>query len=329
MTSAARASAPVLLADIGGTNARFILATGAGPLPTPVVLKTADYASLGDALKAFLGVAPPTLAAAAFSVAGPVENSAVRMTNCPWVVSAPAITAASGVGAPLLLNDFAALGHGLAALQPADLRMIGPGRVDPARGPLALIGPGTGLGVGALIPDGKGGFLALSSEGGHADLAPGTPRELAVLAHLLTRHAHVSAERVLSGPGLVTLYDSLAEIDGAQAQTLSAAQIDQAALAGNDPRAVETIRLFTGLLASMAGNLALTLGAKGGVLLGGGILPRWGALFDDALFRARFTAKGRFADYLAAIPTAIILAPDIAFRGLYRLAAATLTPRRK
>lgn len=314
-------AAPILLGDIGGTNARFMLAPVAGPLPPPVVVRTADYPTLGVALQMILGKTVPR--AGAFSVAGPVRDGVVSMTNCPWIVSTAEICATSGVAAPILINDFAALAQGLPMVGAGDVRPVGPGNILAAKGPIGVLGPGTGLGVSGLIPDGHGSYIPLAGEGGHVDLAPTNPRELAVIAYLLGQRAHVSAERILSGSGLALLHASLAAIDKVPAPLLSAPEIDAAALAG-DPRALETIALFTGFLGAVAGNLALTLGATGGIYLGGGILPRWGALFDAQLFRAHFEAKGRFAAYLKKIPTAIITAPDVAFRGLRRLALETL-----
>jgi glucokinase len=310
----------LLLGDIGGTNARFMLAPATGALPPLTVMRTADHPTLEAALGALLGPAPGTLRGAAFSVAGPVQDGAVHMTNCPWVITRNALGAATGVAAPVLINDFTALAEGLSLLGPGDIRPVGMGDILAGAGPLGLLGPGTGLGVSGLIPDGRDSFVALAGEGGHADLPASSPREMAVVSWLCERRGHVSAESLLSGPGLETLYATLAEIDEGAPQHKSAAEIDRLALAGTDPRAAETIALFTGLLGAVAGNLALTLGATGGIYLGGGILPRWGALFDTALFRRRFEAKGRFAAYMARIPAAIITAPDVAFRGLRKLA---------
>lgn len=310
----------VLLGDIGGTNARFMLAPETGRLPTPTVLRTSDFPTLSAALAHFLGSRRGPLRGAALSVAGPVEGGLVRMTNCPWGVDLETLRAATGAASPVLINDFAALGSGIPTLEPSDIRPVGSGDILAARGPIGVLGPGTGLGMSGLVPDGTGRFLILQGEGGHADLPVATDREMAVLAYLLDRHDHVSVERVVSGPGLETLYAALAALDEGAPKHLSAPEIDVQAASGADPRAREAIALFTGLLAAAAGNLALTLGAKGGVYLGGGILPRWGTLFDERLFRRRFEAKGRFSPYLADIPTAIITAPDVAFRGLRRLA---------
>jgi glucokinase len=311
----------LLLGDIGGTNARFMLAPAQGALPSATILHTADFPTLEAALASLLGPGA-SLRATALSVAGPVRDGLVRMTNCPWVISAAGLTAATGLADPILINDFAALAHGVPSLGPGEIRRVGPGDVLVAKGPIGILGPGTGLGMAALVPDGRGGHRVVAGEGGHADLPAMTQREMAVLALLQRQHGHVSIERVLSGPGLEALYAALAVLDEGKPQICAAPEIDARALARTDPRAAETIALFTGLLGAVAGNLALTLGAEGGIYLAGGILPRWGALFDETLFRRRFEAKGRFAEYLGRIPTAIITAPDVAFRGLRALAMA-------
>lgn len=313
----------LLLADIGGTHARFMLAAPAGALPPPRDLPTKDFPAFGAALKAFLRGAArrPKLDAVAVAAAGPVIGGAVKLTNCPWTITRQALAVLTGVAAPVLVNDFAAQAMGVAALGPRGSRPIGPARKGAAQAPIGVIGPGTGLGVAALVPDGRGDYRVVAGEGGHVDLAASDAREDRVLALLRRRFQHVSAERVLSGPGLEHLHAALCARDGVADPKLSAARIAEAARAGA-PRAREAIALFTAFLGAVAGNLALTLGARGGIFLTGGILPRWGELFDGALFRARFEAKGRAAPYLARIPTRLVLAPDVAFLGLRRLALA-------
>lgn len=308
---------PVLLGDIGGTNARFVLAAPEGAIGPLTIVKTESFASVDLAIQELLGPEPRPLAGAGFCVAGPVRDGKVKMTNCPWTITQRGLAAATGIAAPVLINDFAALAQGLPTLAPGDVRAIGPPSAT-GQWPVALIGPGTGLGVSGLLPGPKGSFVAISGEGGHINLAAGTPRELRVISRLMETHEHISAERILSGSGLEILYETLSGLEG-KAERLTAPQIDAAALRGDNPIARETIAMFTGFLGAVAGDIALILGATGGVYLGGGILPRWGALFNDALFRERFEAKGRFQPYMTAIPTAIIAAPDIAMRGLRRL----------
>ena len=181
--------------------------------------------------------------------------------------------------------------------------------------PRAVLGPGTGLGVAGLVPGGAGRLCIVAGEGGHVTLAAGTPREAAVLAQLQQRFGHASAERALSGPGLVNLYDAIGVLDARPTRTLQPDEVVTGALLGADPACREALQLFGALLGSEAGNLALTLGARGGVYLGGGIVPRLGTAFDALPFRERFEAKGRFRSYLERIPTFVITAPTPALQG--------------
>ncbi len=222
----------------------------------------------------------------------------------------------------MLVNDFAATAMGVTTLAKEDSVALGAERQAIPGHPIGVLGPGTGLGVAALVPDGRGDYLVVSGEGGHVDLPASNAREDAVLALLRERFGHVSAERALSGPGLENLYAALCTRDGVAPAPRSATDIAQDAQKG-EPRAGETVELFAGFLGAVAGNLALTLGALGGIYLAGGILPRWGKLFDAALFRARFEAKGRSQALLARIPTRLVMAPDCAFRGLRKLAQRT------
>lgn len=302
----------LLLADIGGTNARFTLLRGGTTTPL-VAVRLDGFTGIEAAIAHYLGTqalaAPP--AGALLAVAGPVQGNAATLTNRGWQVGGAAISAALGIGRTRVLNDFEALAWALPALTAADLIPIGPALTGAPGAPLAVLGPGTGLGVGAFLPGHPG--RVLPAEGGHATLAADTDEEAAILALLRRRHGHVSAERLLSGPGLVTLHETLAALYGKPAPGLSAAEITAGAPA--------TLALFCGLLGSFAGNVALTLGARGGVFLGGGILPRLPAALAASAFRARFEAKGRLAPYLAAIPTWLITRPDAALVGLAHLAS--------
>ena len=322
----ARTTNPVLVADIGGTNARFSLAQPGETKPDmPTVLMTALYPTLEDALKTFLDeTGNPDIGGVAICAAGPVQASGreayVEMTNCPWVVSADAIAAATDVDAPILVNDFTAVAVSLPHLEDEDVVQIG-GNKGQAGAPIGVLGPGTGLGVSGLVPHSDGEFTALSGEGGHVSLAPGNEREISLLFQLMQTYGHVSAERVLCGPGMETLYAALGALDGSsETGKPTAADIARMAQDGSSPLAQETVEVFTGLLGSAAGDLALTLGAQGGVYLAGGILPRWGDLLNHRLLRHRFEAKGRFKSYLAEIPLYLITAPDGALIGLTSLA---------
>jgi len=311
----------ILLADIGGTHARFLLAPLDGPLPPPVDLSTDSYPTLAAALAAFLdeSLKRANLAGAAIAAAGPVLDGSVSLTNCPWSISVAEIARATGVTKPVLVNDFAAMAMGVTTLTGEESMALDSERQAVPGHPIGVLGPGTGLGVAALIPDGRGDYLVVSGEGGHVDLSTSDTREDTVLAHLRERFGHVSAERALSGPGLENIYAALCARDAGALVARSAAEIAQDAQSG-EPRAIEAIELFTCFLGAVAGNLALTLGALGGIYLAGGILPRWGKLFDAGLFRARFEAKGRSQALVARIPTRLVLAPDCAFRGLRELA---------
>lgn len=318
----------LLVADVGGTHARFALAQARGgtcEIDRPTVLETADHPTLESALAAFLDDAGrPRLDAVAVCAAGPVEGAGatahIRLTNCPWEISAAALAVATGVERPLLVNDFAALAGAVPALTRRDLHPLG-GGARVAAAPIAVLGAGTGLGVAALVPDGRGGAIVVPGEGGHADLAPTGERELAILAHLAARYGHVSIERVLSGPGLVAIFETLAALDDIPLDARpSGIGISDMARARTSALAVEAVSLFCGWLGSVAGNLALTLGARGGVFIGGGIVPGWIAegpgLFDEARFRRHFEAKGRFAAYLVEVPAYAIMRPDAALLGL-------------
>jgi len=310
-----------LLADIGGTHARFMLAPPDGPLPQPHIFKTGAFPRFETALAEFLRIQnySGALRGIAVCAAGPVESGIVQFTNSPWQIGLDILRAFNPQTPPQLVNDFVAQAEGVLALGEGDVQRIGNTTLRAPDAPIGVLGPGTGLGVAMLVPGVDGHYRAYAGEGGHVDLPVTEDREYEVLKRLKPGHVHVSAERVLSGPGLERLYATLRAIDGATSKTLGAHEIDTHARAGDDPYASEAVRLFTGWLGAVAGNLALTIGAKGGIYLSGGILPRWGSLFDGDLFRDRFEAKGRFSPYMASIATALVLAPDIAFRGLRRL----------
>jgi len=303
-----------LVADIGGTHARFALLDERG-LPERVrVLAVADYVGPVEAVQAYLHeFDSPPLRAAAIALAAPVHADVIRMTNADWVFVRADITARLGLAQLLLLNDFAALALSLPHLAAADLRQVGGGTVVPLA-PKAVLGPGTGLGVSGVF-FARGRWLALTGEGGHCSLAPGDRREAEILALAWREFAHVSAERLLSGSGLPLLYRLVGEVDGWSGESLATPEIVARAVSGDDPRCRAVIDTLCAMLGAMAGNLALTLGAQGGVYVGGGIIPRLGDLFDRSAFRTRFEAKGRFAAYLVAIPTYVMLCPTPALLG--------------
>lgn len=306
---------PHLLADLGGTHCRFALVTAEG-IGRTQIFRVAEHPSLHAAAELYLASHDdlPRPDAGAICVASPVTGDEIRLTNSAWRFSIEGLRADLGLDRLVAINDFEAVAQALPALGPADRRQIGGGEPEPGRA-LAVLGPGTGLGVSGLLPAGDG-WSAISGEGGHVTMAAFDEREDAVLAHLRQRFRHASAERVLSGMGLTNLYETLARIDGVDPVSRDPAAVTEAAIARADPHCEEALAMFCGMLGTVAGNLALTLGARGGVYIAGGIVPKLGGLFDTSAFRARFEAKGRFATYLRDVPTYVITHPLPAFVGL-------------
>jgi glucokinase len=241
------------------------------------------------------------------------------MTNHPWTFSIRALRDRFGFDRLEVINDFTALALAIPRLAPDDRVAVGGGAAF-AGAPIGVLGPGSGLGVSGLVPSGAR-WIALTGEGGHATMAPATDRESAVLDRMRQHFDHVSAERALSGPGLVNLYNTLAQLDGIPAQGFTAAQITDLAIRADDPLCLETTTMFCAMLGTMAGNLALTLGARGGVYVGGGIVPKLGQTFIDSPFRERFEAKGRLHPYLEEIPTFVVTHQLPAFLGCAALLA--------
>lgn len=297
---------PRLLADVGGTRMRLGLQTASQSAPVEVeVLQCDDHASLEAALAFYLDARRgPRPRSGAIGIATAVVGDAVRMTNRDWRFSISALQRTLGFERLIVINDFTALALALPVLDEADLRAVGGGSAVPGQ-PMALLGPGTGLGVSGLLPAGDR-WLPLAGEGGHATLAAGDAHEAALIELMRRRFGHVSAERALSGPGLVNLYEASAELAGLPARRLEPAQVVAEAKSGADPQCSDALDTFFALLGGAAGNLALTLGARGGVYLGGGVVPRIGDWIERSRFRERFEAKGRFRDYVAAIPTFVI-----------------------
>lgn len=305
-------SESVLLADIGGTNARFSLMERGeiGPIEH---LMVSDFSSVGDAIAAFLAHRGSGLpGAAVLGVAGPVENNRCIFTNSPWVVDGDELQHKFGLRTARLLNDFEALAWSLPVLQPSDLFSIG-GQRPLAGAPMLVVGPGTGFGAACFFP---GVPFAAVTEAGHATLPASSEREERVIAHLRQRFEHVSVERALSGSGLANLYQALAAIDGVAVRDRDPSAITRAALEGNCDVSRAALDMFCSLLGSVAGNLALTFCARGGVHIAGGIVPHFADYLAGSEFRKRFEHKGRFESYLKTIPTSIILHPDGTFIGL-------------
>ena len=315
-----RPARPWLLADIGGTNARFgWLAAGQNDVCHVASLRGVDHAGPAAAARAYLDslarqlgreYSPPR--AGAFAVATAVGEDQISFTNSGWSFSRRQTQAELGLDDLLVLNDFEALALSLPCLGAAQLRPHG--ALPEARGTLAVVGPGTGLGVAGVVQT-RHGWAALAGEGGHATLAAGDDFESALLAAVRREHAHVSAERLLSGIGLPVLHQGVASVLGLQAESLAAEVIVERGLAGSDAACSRSLDSFCALLGGFCGNVALTLGARGGLYIGGGIVPRLGERFFQSRFRERFEAKGRFQAYLQAVPTALITDTLVALTG--------------
>ncbi|WP_327085112.1 glucokinase [Nonomuraea sp. NBC_01738] len=306
---------PWLVADIGGTNARFGLVRVPGEGPVDIaVLAGADYASLPEAVAAYLadhagGVRPE---AACVAVAGPIDGDTYQLTNLPWRGSIRDL----GIPRAVLLNDFEALAVSLPHLDGDDLVTLG--GPPPGHGVKAVLGPGTGLGVAGLVPS-EQGWIPIPGEGGHATVPVFDERDLEIVRVLRQQGLrHVEAEHVLSGPGIARLHRALAVVNGVSAPVLSSADIVARV---DDSLCAETVEVFCGMLGGFAGNVALTLGARGGVYLGGGVLPRIVDRVRAGSFRARFETGPNLSGYLPAIATSLIVAPQPALVG----AAAWLT----
>lgn len=309
---------PRLLADIGGTNARFALEPAPGAIQAVQTLACADHARFEDAVRFYLAGAQWGQGArvrhAVIAIANPVDGDAIRMTNHHWAFSIEAARRELGLDTLLVVNDFTALAMSLPSLQADDLAQVGGGAAL-AGSAIGLVGAGTGLGVSGLVPDGER-WIPLNSEGGHVAFSPLDEREVTVLRHAWQRYDHVSAERFVSGPGLVLIREALAMSRGMAADTsLSPSEIVARGLTGGDLLSLEAIDCFCGMLGTVAANLAVTLGARGGIYIGGGVVPHLGPYFVASPFRARFERKGRFSEFTARIPTWVITAPYPALQG--------------
>lgn len=308
---------PRLLGDIGGTNARFaIVRRQGGPLEDLRTLSGGSYPGPREAIEAYLeAVGGDRPRVGAFGIANPIEGDRIKMTNHTWDFSIDELRRQLGWSHALFVNDFTALALSLPFLPAEELRQLGGVRRDTRRA-IAVIGPGTGLGVSGLLPAPDGSFLPVEGEGGHVTLAAVSAEEAAVIDRAREFFPHVSAERLISGPGLVALHESLAALRRKPSPCLDAPDIVSGALEGADKLAVDSLNMFCAMLGTVAGNLALTLGAKGGVFIGGGIVPRLGDFFARSPFRSRFETKGRFQSYLAPIPVFVIHSPYPAFTGV-------------
>jgi glucokinase len=306
-----------LIGDIGGTNARLAI-TVDGTYQRKTTYLTEHYSCLDAVIAEFLKTLPPALqpVEAALAVAGPVQGDHIQMTATGWRFSQAALERQFGFSRLIVLNDFTPIALALPDLSAAETERIG-GGASVENAPIAVIGPGTGLGMAGLVCGADGRRVAVSGEGGHATMPAVDAEEAAILAEIGRRVGHVSAERVLSGAGLVNLFEALCARQGRPAPKLTPAEISDET--SGDALCQAAVRIFCAMLGTVAGNLALTFGAEGGIYIAGGIVPKLGRRFTQSDFRRRFEAKGRLQPYLAAIPVYVITHPDPALIGLSRL----------
>ena len=316
MTASTEHQAPALLADVGGTNTRVALLIGPDGAATERVRVQANakYSDLADLLLTYIDALPESLRPqrAAIAIACPVLGDRVQMTNLDWSFSIEALQAQLRLASLQVINDFTAVALSIPHLGPMDAVKIGGGEAVPEAA-IGVLGPGTGLGVSGLLPY-AGAWVPIAGEGGHVTLAAGNDTEVGILQWFRDRYGHVSAERVLSGDGLADLYACMAKLGNNV--LITADRVTALATAGQDPVARRALDQFFGFLGAAAGDLALTLGARGGVYIAGGIVPRILDALRLSPFRERFIDKGRFRQYLQSIPTGVIVEPYPAFKGL-------------
>jgi glucokinase len=316
----------IVAVDIGGTHARFALATVASgtvqSLSEPVTLRTAEHASFQTAWEAFAAtVTAPLPRAAAIAIACPITGDILQLTNNPWIIRPALIPEKLGVDSHVLVNDFEAVGHAVAQVGPDQLRHIcGPDIALPSHGITSIVGPGTGLGVGQLFRDGST-YHVIACEGGHVDFAPLDSIEDAVLADLRHKFRRVSVERVVSGPGLAAIHHVLAKLEGRPVPDRDDKALWTAALNGSDSLAAAALDRFCLSLGAVAGDFALHNGPTA-VVIAGGLGLRLADHLPHSGFAQRFAAKGRFETLMRSIPVKLITHPQ---PGLFGAAAAFAT----
>lgn len=306
---------PVLVGDIGGTNARFALLTGkdAELISFPNV-RTADFPNIDDAIRqVILPAAPQPPKTTILAIAGPVSSDEIELTNCPWVVRPKVMMDTLGFVEVIVLNDFEAQALAVVALGKEHLEQIGGGEVDPVAGRVVL-GPGTGLGVAGLI-NARGVWQPIPGEGGHTDVGPRSARDFEIFPHLEPLEGRISGEQILCGRGMVYLYRAICLADGIEPRFCEPKQVTDAAASG-DAAAMETLTLFATFLGRVAGDLALVFMARGGVYLSGGIAQKILPVLKQGEFRAAFNDKAPHGAMLAQMPVFVITHPLAAVIGL-------------
>ncbi len=308
-------SFPVLIGDIGGTNARFAIVPDAqGPAQTFEPLKLSGHRRLEDAIDAVLARTAMRPVTTLMAIATPLVGERFRLTNADWMIDPAQLIAGYGLSEVVLMNDFAAQGLAALALGPGDLARIGGGEILGTH-PKAVLGAGTGLGIAQLVNVG-GKWTVISGEGGHVDLGPRTPREFAIWPHLAKQQGRMSAEEALSGRGMENLFQAICAADKVESGNPGAAGISAMAAGGQNPQAVEAVALFFTLLARVAGDMALLTLSRGGVYLAGGIAQKLMPLLDKARFRADFEDKAPHQAIMRGIPVMVMTHPTAALEGL-------------
>ncbi len=307
-----------LIADIGATRSRCALVDDKGRVLASEIFRNGDFTGVDGLLRIYLDHRRESdqPRRAALAVAAPILSDQVQMVNIDWQFSQDELKDHLDLTRLTVVNDFAAIAWGLPDLVAADLEKIGGGAPVPHT-PMAVLGPGSGLGVATMVPCADSWAVA-SGEGGNVTLSASTSEELAVAELIRLEQGHCSAENLVSGPGLANIYRTLAKLKGREETPPSPAKITESA-AADEPLARETREMFFEVLGTTAGNIALTVGARGGVFIAGGIIPQLLKPFAESRFRERFEAKGRYRGYLEAIPTYVITDPLPAFRGLRKI----------
>ena len=316
-------SKPFLIADIGGTNARFCLATlddsaDGVELFARKDYKSSEYDKLEDALNDYLGgISETDLKDACFAVAGPIKDRVVDFTNSAWMLDGNRLEKSLSLDHMMVVNDFRAMTYGTLFLPEDEKVEIKPGDILP-NCPRAVLGPGTGLGLGLIVPFGTA-YHVIATEGGHVSFSPRTERQIAVLQHLTRMFGHVTFERIVSGKGILNTYRALCAIDQHHCDLKTPEEVTTAALEHNDQLAEETLTMFCDALGIYAGNIVLSTGARGGVCLAGGILPKIREFFEASSFRQAFSDKSPMDHYFDDIPVHLITSPNTALIGAAKL----------
>jgi len=307
---------PILVADIGGTNARFAIAEASAKaiaIRDAQTFRAEDFETIRDAADAYLESVVEKPKRGCFAAAGPIVDDEVDFTNSHWTLRAPEIAVALKLDQFRIVNDFYALAAGVAHLPDDSFVAVKDGMPMP-NAPQLVIGPGTGLGQALIVPTHSGPKI-IATEGGHVSFAPRTDEEFEIKKFIAREHPRVSVERLLSGRGLVNIHRALFAMEGAQRVSLQANEITKAAMTGEYPIAIKAVNMFCAILGRVAGDALLATGARGGVVLGGGILPKIQDVFLKSDFVVRFGKKGRMSDYVGAVPVKMIVKDGAALYG--------------